>query len=101
MSIIFCVAVGGFLGSALGGAVFTYKYLAQLKAERREMGHGRESLSSMFLSMIPRKALPLLPRRPGNKSAISQDASPPETIIPTDDSVEKSETKRIQHLEKK
>lgn len=99
IDMFFSVAVGGFLGSTVGAAAFTYMYMAKQRAEKREMTDDREGLASVPLSMHPRKALPQHPPQPEKQPPFSLDLPQPEAI-PLDDPVKESKAEQIQRLEK-
>jgi hypothetical protein len=101
LDIFFSFAVGGFLGSTLGAVAFTYMYMAQQKAEKREMTNDRERLASVVpLSMHPRKALPQHPPRPEKRPPPALDLSSQPEVTPLDDPVKESKAEQIQRLEK-
>ena len=77
--IFFSVAVGGFLGSTLGAAAFTYMYMAQQREETREMRLASE------LPLQPRKALLQHPLRPEKRPPPPLDGfSHPQQVPPVD-----------------
>ncbi|MFK5954790.1 MAG: hypothetical protein QM498_17200 [Desulfobacterium sp.] len=100
LDMFFSVAVGGFLGSTVGAAAFTYMYMAQQRAEKREMTHDRERLASVPLSMHPRKALPQHPPWPEKRPPFPLDLSSQPEVTPLADPVKESKTEQIQRLEK-
>jgi len=93
-------AVGGFLGSIVGAAAFTYVYMAQQRAEKREMTHDRERLVSMPLSMPLRKALPQHSPRPEKWPPLPLDLPSQPEVTPRGDPVKENKTEQIQRLEK-
>ena len=100
LNMFFSIAVGGFLGSTVGAAAFTYMYMAQQRAEKREMTHDRERLASVPLSIHPQKALPHHPPRPEKRQPPPLDLSSQPEATPLDNPVKESKTEQIQRLEK-
>ena len=100
LNIFFSIAVGGFLGSTVGAAAFTYMYMAQQRSEKREMTHDREMLASAPLSMHPRKALPHHLPLPEKQPHPPLDLSSQPEVTSLDDPVKESKAEKIQRLEK-
>lgn len=101
LDMLFSIAVGGFLGSALGGAAFMYVYLYHQDPEDNEILPAGKSLEA-----LPRR--PLVPR-PLQDLSQGQAARPPEPRpeaipapdpFPPDNTAAESRARQIQNLEK-
>ncbi|SMC93847.1 hypothetical protein SAMN02746065_11618 [Desulfocicer vacuolatum DSM 3385] len=93
---LFAIAVGGFLGSALGAAAFIYKYAAREKAHKREKHNGLNTLAG-----APGPAPKALTDRSRSKklSPLPGETSPLETFLEKN-SGNPTRAEKIQQLEK-